>query len=104
MDKKELLLVPGIAFGNHLEVAVMDYPRGREDGTTRRRCKVTLEYGRTDVDQLKAQGHDLLESAMAYYRDYIYQLVKVNISSDWTCVGGLEETMAIVQEHLKKYY
>ena len=46
----------------------------------------------------------MLESAMAYYRDYLYQLVKVNISSDWTCVGGLEETMAIVQEHLKKYY
>lgn len=104
MDKKELLLVPGIAFANRLEVAVMDYPRGREEGTTRQRCKVTLEYGRTDVMQLKEEGHDRLEAAMAYYCDYLYQLVKIHISSDWVCVRGLEETMEIVQEHVSKYY
>jgi hypothetical protein len=103
-EEKELLLEPGIAFGNRMEVAVMDFPKGLEDGTTRRRLKINLDYSRTDVEALKNAGRDTLDATLEYYREYIFKLVKVQINSDWICVGGLDETMEKVKQHIEKYY
>jgi hypothetical protein len=103
-EKKELLLVPGIAFGNRMEVAVKDFPKGREAGETRQRLVINLDYSRSDVETLKKQGRDTLDAALEYYRDYIYRLVKVQINSDWNAVGGLEETIENVSKHIEQYY
>ena len=38
---------------------------------------------------------------MQYYNDWLYALVRVRLLDDWTAVGGLEETMGIVRDHIK---
>ena len=40
------------------------------------------------------------EAMLDYYRQRIYDLVKVNISQDWECCGGMEEVMSIVEKHI----
>lgn len=102
-EQKEILLKPSVPFQHYVEVAVIDFPKGREDGTERQRCKVRVEFGRADVAQLKSQGMDM-EAAMEHYRDYLYYIVKRNIASDWTAVSGLEEVMRITEEHIAPYF
>ena len=41
---------------------------------------------------------------MEYYKDWLYKVVKVHISQDWTPVDGLEEVMAIIKEKVSQYY
>lgn len=80
----------------------LDKPAGGDPaslGASRKRCGITLDYAPRDIRELQAQGLDR-EGMLEYYRQRIYDLVKVNISQDWECVGGLEEVMAIVEEHL----
>lgn len=101
-SKKEIRLVPGKPFLHYVEVEVCDFPQGL-DAEPRKRCRIRVEYGRADVMQLKREGKDL-DGAMQYYRDYIYYIVKRNIASDWTCTEGLEEVLAITEEHVRPYY
>lgn len=99
---KEIKLIPDAPFFNSVDVAVLDFPNGT-DGEMRQRCKITLEFAEYDVRQL--QGRELdFQAAMDYYRDRIYKLVKLHISQDWECVGGMDEVLAIVETALKRYY
>ena len=99
---KEILLEPGIVFATHVDVAVKDFPKGRDE-EPRQRCKISVDYARSDVADLIRQGLDF-DAALEYYRSYIYNVVKFRIASDWTAVGGMDETMAIVAEKVRQYY
>ena len=96
---KEILLRPQIPYFNYVDVDVLDFPKG-PDGEPRKRMTITVDYGKFDVDQLKKQGMDL-KAAMEYYRDWIYQLVRVRLLDEWTAVGGLDETLSIVRSHIE---
>ena len=100
---KEIRLIPALELGNKLNVDVMDFPDGKAEpgAKERRRCAITVDYGPRDVRELKEQGLDT-EGMLEYYRKRIYDLVKVNISQDWECVGGMEEVLRIVEKHLLK--
>ena len=37
---------------------------------------------------------------MEYYNDWLYDLIRARLLDDWTAVGGLEETMSIVRDHI----
>ncbi len=65
----------------------------------RKRCGITLEYAPRDIRELADRGMDR-EAMLDYYRQRIYDLVRINISQDWACAGGMEEVMSIVEEHL----
>ncbi len=99
---KEIKLVADKPFFNSVDVAVMDFPNGVE-GEPRKRCKVTIEYAKVDVEQLKKRGLSF-DEAMEYYKDWLYKVVKVHISQDWTCVGGHDEVMEIIKEKVEQYY
>ena len=99
---KEIKLVPDKPFFNSVDVTVMDFPNGLED-EPRKRCKVTVEYAKVDVEQLKRRGLSF-DEAMEYYREWLYKIVKVHISQDWGCVGGHDEVMAIIAEKVGQYY
>jgi hypothetical protein len=38
-----------------------------------------------------------------FYREKIYDMVKVLISQDWECVGGMDDVLDIVKPHIEKY-
>ena len=99
---KEIKLIPDAPFYNSVDVHVMDFPHGR-DGEERQRCKITVEFAKTDVDDLRKRGMGLTE-AMEYYCGWIYDIVKVHISQDWKCISGMEETLAIVEERVKTFF
>lgn len=93
---KEIKLIPALELGNKLNVDVIDFPDGRE----RKRCGITVDYSRGDIQRLHEQGLD--EAGMReYYRQRIYDLVKLNISQDWECTGGMEEVLDLVAKHLE---
>ena len=98
---KQIRLVPALELGNKLNVDVMDFPDGPagEDVPCRKRCGITLEYAPRDIRDLEGRGMDR-EAMLDYYRQRIYDLVKVNISQDWECCGGMEEVMSIVEKHI----
>ena len=110
-NKKEILLIPDQPLSNRIEISVMDFPNGvpeRADvdaikSASRKRCKITVEYGRPDVMELKNQGMSL-DAALEYYRNHIYELVRFRILSDWISVGALEEIMATIKDRLLPYY
>ncbi len=95
---KEILLKPQTPYFTHLDVDVLDFPGG-PDAEPRKRMTVTIEYSKFDVDQIRRETPDL-EGVMEYYNDWLYQLIRVRILDDWTAVGGLEETMDIVRDHI----
>lgn len=99
---KEIKLVPDVPFFNSVDIAVLDFPSGI-GSEARQRCKITVEFAEYDVRQLQSRGLDF-RSATDYYRDRIYKLVKLHISQDWECVGGMDEVLAIVEAALKRYY
>lgn len=99
---KEIKLVPDKPFFNSVDIAVMDYPNG-QDAEPRKRCKVTIEYAKVDVEQLKKRGLSF-DEAMEYYKDWLYKVVKVHISQDWKCVEGYDSVIKIVEEKVRQYY
>ena len=99
---KEIKLKPDKPFYNSVDVAVMDFPKGR-DGEPRQRCKVTVDFSQFDGKQLQTRGLDF-EGAMAYYKDWLYKIVKLNIAVDWTPVEGYDEVMEIIAENVKRFY
>ena len=105
---KQIRLIPALELGNKLNVDVMDFPDLPEDGAgitadtrRRKRCGITLEYAPRDIRQLREAGMDM-EAMLAYYRQRVYDLVKLNISQDWECAGGMDEVMDIVKKHIQE--
>ena len=99
---KEIKLKADKPFYNSVDVAVMDFPKGR-DGDPRQRCKISVAFSQFDVKQLQNRSMDF-DQAMDYYKDWLYKIVKLNIASDWTCVEGYEEVMKIIEENVKRFY
>ena len=99
---KDILLRPQAPYFNHMEVDILDFPKGTDE-EPRWRMKVDIEYSEFDVDQLKKRGLDL-DGAMDYYNDWLYKLIRARLLDEWKAVGGLEETMDIVKEHIKGFY
>ncbi len=99
---KEIKLLPDAPFHNYVEIAVMDFPKGRNE-QPRTRCKVTADFAEFDVNQLKQRGLDY-EGAIKYYEEWLYEIIKVNLAQDWTCVEGWEQVMDIIKEKVAGYY
>ena len=99
---KEIKLKPDKPFYNSVDVAVMDFPKGRGD-EPRQRCKITVDFSQFDVKQLQTRGMDF-DGAIAYYNDWLYKIVKLNIAADWTPVEGYDEVMKIIEENVKRFY
>lgn len=99
---KEIKLAPEPPLYNYVDIAVMDFPNGR-DGHPRTRCKVTAQFGDYDIDQLKKQGLDY-EGAVNYYEDWLYRIIKLNLAQDWTCVEGWDQVMGIIEKKLAARY
>lgn len=120
---KQIELVPALELGNKLNVDVIDFPDAEKisesaeqapgdvqvravqaeavpAGRRRRRCGITLEYAPRDVRELQEQGMDP-DAMLEFYRQRVYDLVKLNIAQDWECVKGMEEVLAIVEKHLQ---
>lgn len=96
----KIKLVPAKPFYNSCDLTVYDVTEGRE----KKRCKITVEYAKVDVDSIKRDGHDTKESAMQYYKDWIYAVVRHYIADDWEATEGYDEIMEIVAEHIEQYY
>ncbi len=99
---KQIKLKPDVPFYNSVDVAVIDFPKGL-DGEERQRCKITAEFAEYDVRQLQRRGLDF-DGAMAYYADWLYQVVKVHLAQDWEAVSGLDQVMDIIREKVMAYY
>ncbi|MGC2872450.1 hypothetical protein ACPW7J_10420 [Ihubacter sp. rT4E-8] len=99
---KKIKLKPDVPFHNSVDVAVLDFPDGL-DGKERQRCKVTIEFAESDVQQLQSRGMDL-DKAMEYYADWLYRVIKVNLAQDWEAVAGQEQVMDIVRQKVSAYY
>lgn len=99
---KQIRLIPDPPFYNSVDVSVMDFPAG-PDGAPRRRCKITVEFAEVDVRALQAQGLDY-DGALTYYRDWLYQVVKVHLAQDWECIGGMEDVFVLIRDALARYY
>ena len=93
-------LVPASPFYNSCDVTVYDVTDGRD----KKRCKITLEYAKVDVDSIKRDGYDTFEKGLEYYKEWIYAVVRHYIIDDWEPAEGYDETMQIVAERIAKYY
>ena len=111
VEKKEILLIPDPPLSNRLEISVMDFPSGLPESkdleklkeAARKRCKITVEYGRPDVLELKNQGLSF-DAALDHYRNHIYELVRFRILSHWIPVTDIQEILDIIKERLRIYY
>jgi len=99
---KEIKLKADKPFYNSVDVAVLDFPKGRE-GEPRERCKITVDFSESGVKHLQIRGMDY-DEAIAYYKDWLYKIVKLNIAMDWVCVEGCDQLMDIIEEHVKRFY
>lgn len=96
----KIRLVPDAPFYNRCDVTVFDVTDGRD----KKRCKITVEYAKVDVEAIKKEGHDTFDKAMEYFDGWIYAVVRHYIADDWEPVSGKEELMAIIAEHIDVYY
>ena len=96
---KNIVLEPGPVLSNRMEIAVMDFL----DEVPRKRCKITVDYGRADALELKDKGMNL-DEAMEHYREYIYKLVKFHILSEWEADESMNEVLDIVRERIEVYF
>lgn len=96
----KIKLVPASPFYNSCDLTVYDVTDGRE----KKRCKITVEYAKVDVDSIKREGNDTFDKAMTYYREWIYAVVRHYIADDWEATEGYDEIMQIVAENIEKYY
>ena len=99
---KEIKLVPDFIFSSRMEISVIDFPDG-EKCKERERLRVSLEYAESDIRELIKKGLDL-DRTMEYYREWLYDIIKVNIAQDWIPIEGYDEVFNIVEEHIKKYF
>lgn len=96
----QIKLVPASPFFNSCDLTVFDVTDGRD----KKRCKITVEYAKVDVDALKKKGHTTFEDAMQYYREWLYAVVRHYIADDWEATEGHDEIMQIVADHISRYY
>ena len=97
---KQIKLFPLPPLYNYMEISVIDFPK---PDTERERCKVTCEFARFDVEQLKQQGLEFKE-AISHYEKWLYDTIKVHIASDWECVDGYDEVMSLISQNVKRFY
>ena len=103
MNVKEIRLVADQPFYNNMDVAICDF--GGKDGALRKRGKITVEYSAYDIKQLKAKGHTTLESALEYYRDWIYNTVRYFLLTEFVLEeGGWEHLLGLIEAQIGKYY
>ncbi|MGN0709893.1 MAG: hypothetical protein ACI4LM_06590 [Anaerovoracaceae bacterium] len=111
---KEIMLEPEAPFYNNVDVHVMDFPNGYDKGNLsekRQRCKLTVDYGAYDMNEAYSavtaredgSGESMEDRMLDFYREKIYDMVKVLISQDWECVGGMDDVLDIVKPHIEKY-
>ena len=106
-DIKRIRLVHGTAYPAHMIVEVFDFPKGEEardeqgEKVVRKRCEIDVEYSEDDIRPLIAAGKDEA-GILQHYRDWMYELIKTLISSDWEAESGLEEVMEIVREKARE--
>ncbi len=94
---RKIILRAVLEFGSRADfeiIDVTDKPEGKKRGT------ITVDYAPSDILQLKAQGMDF-DSALEYYRERIYGLVKHYLSGDWECVDGFDKALEIVKSHIR---
>ena len=96
----QIKLVPASPFFNSCDLTVFDV----KDGRDKKRCKITVEYAKVDVDDLKRKGHTDFDSAMQYYKEWLYAVVRHYIADEWECAEGYDETMNIIADHISRYY
>ena len=102
-DRRLIRLVADAPFYNSVDLAICDF--GGKEGALRKRGKITVEYSAWDVKQLKAQGHDTLEKALGYYKDWIYRTVRRYILVEFDLEEGQwDAILAIVEDHIRNYY
>ena len=99
---KEIKLILDAPFHNYVDVAVMDFPEGK-DVPCRRRCKITVEFAEYDVKQLINKGLDY-NDIVKRYEKWIYDVVKANLAQDWKCTGGYDDVMKIIKEKISAYF
>ncbi|MBS5335085.1 MAG: hypothetical protein DBY08_03210 [Clostridiales bacterium] len=99
---KEIKLVPDMPFHNYVEIAVMDFPDGKE-GHARQRCKVKAEFAEYDVLRLKERGLRF-NQAIEEYEKWLYEVIRFHLAQDWKCIGGYEAVMHIIREKVSAYY
>lgn len=96
---RKIKLVPDKPFYNSCDITVFDVTGEKE----KKRCKITAEYAKVDVEQLKRQNMDY-QAAMEYYREWIYKVVKHYIADDWECAEGMDEVIEIIRERVEPYF
>lgn len=96
----KIKLVPASPFFNSCDLTVYDVTEGKE----KKRCRITAEYAKVDVDAIKREGHDTFEKALVYYKEWIYAVVRHYIADDWEATEGYDEIMQIIADHIRKYY
>ena len=96
---RKIILKPDQPFYNSCDIAIIDVTEGSE----KKRGKLTVEYGKVDVQALIDQGMDM-DKAMEHYRSAIDANVRYYICGDWECADGYDQSMAIVREHISPYF
>ncbi len=99
---KQIKLIPEKPFHNYVDIVVADFPSGLQK-PHRKRCKVTIEFAQYDVEQIK-DPYPNINEAMKYYKQRLYDIVKVHIADDWQCVEGYEDVLSIVRKSVSRYY
>lgn len=95
----KIKLVPDKPFHNNCDITVYDVT----GDTEKRRCRINVDYAEYDIGLLKEEGKDF-EEVMAYFKKWIYEVVKVHIADDWECTEGKEEIEKIIEDHIKGYF
>ncbi len=102
LGPKRVRLVPGSAYPSHMKVEVFDFPKGEEvrdeagEKIVRRRCEIDVEYGDKDIVPLIREGRDE-EAILQHYLDWMNDVVKVLISSEWEAESGLSEVVEVLK-------
>ena len=102
-DVKQIRLVADQPFYNNMDVSICDF--GGKDGALRKRGKITVDYSSYDIKQLKAKGHSTLESALDYYRKWIYDTVRYFLLTEFELEeGGWDHLLGQIEAQIAKYY
>ena len=96
---RKIKLLPDKPFFNYCDIAIVDVT----DGMEKKRGKLTIEYAKADITRLQKQGMDY-DATLEYFKNTIDATVKYYILGDWTCTGGYDEVMEIIESHVKPYY
>ena len=101
-EQKIICLKADQPFYNNVDLAICDY--GGPKGALRIRGKITVDYAKSDIEQLKAQGIDTLEEALDYYKNKIYNTVRRYLLVDFQLEEGWEPVLTLIKEKIEQYY